>query len=162
MPTDAEIDKLLVLVGEAHPKLRPRQQDDAEYRQSFVLALHCLAYARRSDLNSKYAVSYFLDAGNEWLRKHQPGSAALSLKSFYAAAISSGIRHTAPTNFPYDLELGLGLGETTQPVAGWREILTAGKVPPPSESKRRLAPQVTQANLTRVIVAGKMVVGGEG
>src|ERR1700733_11722830 len=69
LPTDAELDKLMRMVEGACPQLKPTVEEP-NHRQQFANALHYLAFAFRTDaLNSTYAISFFIDEANEWMRR---------------------------------------------------------------------------------------------
>src|SRR5215469_8570467 len=125
------------MIASRWPKLEPAPGLVGQHRRAFVAALHFLTFARRSDgLNTTYAVDYFVDEANVWLTQQNVQQRTTSL-ALYAAAIASGIKHTAPVRFPFDLSLGLIAHSTTATAHyGWRDVLERGRLPDPTELPR--------------------------
>jgi hypothetical protein len=156
LPTDNEVDRLIALVEQAHPKLCPAP-NETSHRQHFINALHFLTFAFRSESFSQYASSVHLDECAVWLQKFDlPGGT--SMKAFVAAAIAQRFGHSKTDDFPFGIELCVGLGASARPLAGWRKTLRDG-VPPSVESKKHCGtaqPQVVQLNLTPGIRASRL------
>jgi hypothetical protein len=142
LPDVSQADELLAL-AEQWPKLRPTDQEP-QHRLHFRNAVRYLCYVRRTgDLNSTYSLSFFLDGANAWLRQYQV-QGGTSLRAFAAAALVSGIKTSRFDRFPYDVEVGIGLGTAAKPSNGWRSILTAGKLPEALALRRPLPPEQRQ------------------
>jgi len=146
-PSSAELDQLIALVADAHPTLKPTANEASTYKQHFSNALHFLTFAFRSDTFSSYAVTVHLDECAVWLQKFDIAGGT-SLRAFVAAAIASRFKYSSPRDFPFGLELGIGLGASARPAAAWRITLRDRKLLPPSESKKHVSAQVVQLNLT--------------
>jgi hypothetical protein len=146
LPSDSECDQLLTLVEQRHPILAV--PNDSQHKRAFLNAIHYLTFAHRVPEFSKYAATVFLDEANGWLNRFTiPGGT--TLKAFTAAAIVMRFIYADLGQFPYGLEFGIALGSSGRPIAGWRNTLAEGRVPSPTESKRRAPaqPQVAQLNL---------------
>jgi hypothetical protein len=106
----------------------------------FERSLLALCYARRqSELNNQFFPTKWLDDSREWLRA-QGYSTDVSLRSFVAAAIASGVRYSPLDRFPFDIELGLARGDGG-PSSAWRAVLESGKLPAPTPLKRAPYPE---------------------
>ena len=131
LPNDEQTTKLLELVEAEYPRLAPTQQEAANHRQAFSNALHWCLFVRRSDaLNSQFAASYFVDQCTAWLSRYGIVGGT-NQRALCAAAVASGIGTTKFDRFPFDVELAIGLGGTSRPKAGWREVLDARAVRAP-------------------------------
>jgi hypothetical protein len=151
LPNQDEVHQLLTLVETTHPVLLP-VLNEKNHNKHFCNGLHYLSFAYRRDDFSPYATSVFLDECNSWLQRFDI-SGGTSLRAFLAAAIVSQIKYAPLDQYPFGIELGLSLGGSGQALAAWRETLSAGKVPPPTEPKRHTTTRVQQLNLTPRIVA---------
>jgi hypothetical protein len=147
LPNADEVSQLLTLVETTHPVLRPAPTEEKTFSQHFVNALHYLAFAYRKEDFSRYSASVFLDEASSWLSRFEIAGGT-SLKAFMAAVVVSHVRYSPLNQYPFGLELGLALGGSGQPIAAWRETLSAGCVPPPTEPKRHTTTTVQQLNLT--------------
>jgi hypothetical protein len=153
LPNEDEVNQLLTLVESTHPVLRPGP-NEKNYAHHFINALHYLTFAYRKDDFSHYAASVFIDEASSWLSRFDI-SGGTSLRAFVAAAIVSRVKYAPLDQYPFGIELGLSLGGSGQAIAAWRETLSAGKVPPPTEPKRHTTTRVQQLNLTPNISAGR-------
>ena len=138
------------MVATRWPQLTPAKDFIKQHRAAFLSGLHFLTFARRSDgLNTTYAVDYFVDEANIWLTQQNVQTRA-TLAALYAAAIASGIKHTAPLRFPFDLSLALIAHSTTATaIYGWRDVLQAGRLPDPTEPPRRVSLERVPYNMIR-------------
>ena len=141
LPDEREVDKLIALVESAHPKLKPAA-NEPNHKQHFANAIYFLSFAYRSDNFSQYATTVHLDEATTWMQRFDIAGGT-SMKAFVAAAIASRFGHSKTDDFPFGIELAIGLGASARPTAAWRVTLRDGKVPPPIESKKH-APQITQ------------------
>jgi hypothetical protein len=153
LPTDNQVDRLIAIVTEAHPKLKPAENETA-YRQHFINSLHYLTFAFRADNFSQYATTVHLDECSTWLQKFDLVGGT-SMKAFVAAAIAQRFNHSKTDDYPYGIELAIGLGASAHPVMAWRTTLRDGRVPPPVESKKHVTPVVQQLNLVPGMRSGR-------
>ncbi len=131
MPNAGELVRLHGMIVHAYPNLACPQDQ-------FERSLLALCYARRQqELNAGFYPTHWLDTSREWLRK-QGYSTDISLRSFVAAAIASGVKYSPLDRFPFDVELGLARGDVSNPSNAWRAVLEAGHVPAPTSLNRPL------------------------
>jgi hypothetical protein len=145
LPDDSEVTRLLALVEAAHPALKP-PPNETGHRRHFINAIHYLTFAYRSDQFSSYATTVFLDDCSVWLQKFDIAG-GVALRAFVCAAIAQRFIYSNPEQFPYQIELGIGLGASARPFAGWKFTLRDG-VPAPTVSKKHVTPVVQQLDLT--------------
>jgi hypothetical protein len=124
-PSENELDALNKIVGAHHPRLAYAAGDHAGRRQ-FANAFLYLSFARRQEApNTGYALSYWVDAGRQWLRQHGSDT-YFTEPALIAAAIVHGIPYTAP---PYS-SLGLTFGHDSQVRnSAWKEVLSSSRCP---------------------------------
>jgi hypothetical protein len=134
LPNENEVDRLIALVEEAHPKLKPAE-NETSHRQHFANAIYFLSFAYRAENFSQYQATVHLDECTTWLQKFDIAGGT-SMKAFVAGAIAQRFNHSKTDDFPFGIELAIGLGSSARPFAGWRVTLRNGRVPPTVESKK--------------------------
>ena len=124
-PTTKEFDALNSIVAARYPRLA-YSVDDQEGRPQFANAFLYLCFAyRRDEPNTEYALSCWVDASREWLRR-QALVSNVTERALIAAAIVHGIPYTEP---PCS-SLGLTLGEHTDArPSAWKQVLATGRCP---------------------------------
>ena len=152
LPNAAELEKLLALVEEAHPALRPAP-NETNHKQHFANAGYFLSFAYRRDEFSEYSLGVHADECATWLQRFEINGGT-SARAFVAAAVASRFKYSSPHEFPFQINLGIGLGASARPVSAWRVTLREGRVPAPSEPKRPAPPVVQQLNLVHGLRGG--------
>ena len=71
-----------------------------------------------------------MNDAKDWLQRNGHDREII-LPAFTAAVIASGISYSDPVRFPIDLEFALARGDVAKPVATWRAVLEAGRLPEP-------------------------------
>jgi hypothetical protein len=151
MPSEAELRRLLSIVGARFPNLRPKfsgpraEADEIEYFRQFGAAFRALGHMGRSDaLDRKHAATFWADSAEDLLRA-QGASETVSVGPLTTALIAHGdILFSDVARFPYDLEFGLCIGDAGRPARdAWRRVLNTGQAPAPVAvaSARMPAPQ---------------------
>jgi hypothetical protein len=103
----------------------------------FALALNFVAFARRQKKpNTLYYPVFWLDQCRIWLKK-QGYDSYISLRAFVAACVASNVVYTPLDRWPFDVELGLSLGDASKPSNAWRDVLKSG-IPQPTPLNRAL------------------------
>jgi hypothetical protein len=136
MPTTEQLVQLHGMTVNKYPQLACSQDQ-------FERALLALCFARRQKtLNREFFVDHWLGDCTSWLRKHGY-DATVTPYAHGAAVIASGILFSDPAapHFPINVEYGLGRGDIAQPVAGWKNVLKAGRLPEPTLLNRTV-PQI--------------------
>jgi hypothetical protein len=144
MPSAAEVDRLLSLVGTAYPRLIPPEDEAATHRRHFINAIQYLQFCRRSDKRSVYDTRSHIDECCGWL-KHYNIDGGCSLRGFCAACAASDVRVNL-NEYPHGSDVGLSVGTTSQAVAGWKTVLSRNAPAPPLESRRPVS-RPTQLNV---------------
>ena len=131
MPDGDELATLHAMIQRAHPVTLTCSL--AQFERSLL----ALCYARRQpELNASFYPTHWLDTSREWLRKQGYGT-DISLRSFVAAAIASGVKYSPLTRYPFDLEFSLARGDVSKPSNAWRQVLESGRLPAPTPLMRR-------------------------
>jgi hypothetical protein len=156
LPSPAETDRLLDIVTSAWPKLVPAIDEPSDFRAGFSSALHFCCFVQRVDrLNQERGAGYFAGQANAWCTRYGI-IGRISDKSFTAAAVASGIRTSALSRWPFDVEFALGLGTAAAPSNAWRSVLENGS-PPPLELRRLATPVRTEMIFRAEPVTGTIV-----
>jgi hypothetical protein len=139
MPLEADLRRLLSIVGARFPNLRPKfsgprvEADEIEYFRQFGAAFRALGHMRRADaLDRKHAATFWADSAEDLLRA-QGASESVSVGPLTTALIAHGdIMFSDVARFPYDLEFGLCVGGAGRPARdAWRRVLATGQAPAP-------------------------------
>jgi hypothetical protein len=146
LPDEFETATLLNLVS-AYQCLKVPTEGEAlrEYEDHFLRAIRFCNNVRRQDSpNTSYALGYWIDTAEEWLRRLGVYPTSLDALPFVAAMIVSRIPYAPLTRFPHDLAWGAVVGELSTPRAWWRQTLAENKLPPPVQIAQYQRPERIQ------------------
>jgi hypothetical protein len=137
MPTEPELWRILRIVLNAFPKLRPasnpryEEEDMAGFFREFCLALAGAAHFRRTEeIDHKHTLSWW---ANEAMKRIGSTAQDINSAAFLAAVIGSGDIKFTLTD-PYGNVAAVGLarsGGRPANEAGWRRVLNGGQLLPP-------------------------------
>jgi hypothetical protein len=135
LPNEVEIDRLLAKIEAKYPCLKGPA--DASYKKQFAESIHYLAFVFRPDkADTLHHVNVWIDNAREFLRGQGYNPSPIGLKPFVAAAVASGIVYETLDEFPFSINLGIGLGSASRPSNAWRDVLRNG-IPAPVEPRNR-------------------------
>lgn len=154
MPSIAEFERLLIIVGRAYPKIVPtfdREGDRMEFFNGFTASFERIANLRRTVgeggvqvLNTKVDARHWGNEAYHWLQ--QRGTPAETMNgSFFAAAVAAGDVPFSFADRPAGISayLGLSYEGLTASTTAWRRVLESGQ--PRAASA---GPQVRQSQRT--------------
>jgi hypothetical protein len=138
MPSIAQFERLLIIVGRAYPKIVPtfdREGDRMEFFNGFCASFERIANLRRTVgeggaqmLNKRNDARHWASEAYSWLQ--QRGTPAETMNgSFFAAVIAAG-------DVPFSLAdrvggvpayVGLGYEGLTASTVAWRRVLASGQ-----------------------------------
>jgi hypothetical protein len=127
--TEIEVVRLYGIVVSRYENLK------CDVRQ-FRRAMLALCFARRQKtLNAQFYPDHWLGDCKVWLARHGFDH-EITPFAHAAAVIASGIPFSDPIRFPIDTEFALARGDVSKPVATWRSVLEAGRLPAPTPLDR--------------------------
>jgi hypothetical protein len=142
LPTEAEYRRILSAVRDAYPQLRPRSnprfadQDEAGFFREFCAAFERVSHLRRTEnVDSKHALSWWVDETNRWLH----GSQQIDGIAFLAAVIGAGdVSFVQRDEYGNAWAFGLATFGGRPATEAWRRVLkgqlltpVAGRFGPP-------------------------------
>ena len=142
LPTPAERELLLRIVGQEYPELSPRHMiagdtarldpGAANFDHHFTAGLMFLSYVKRSNaVDRERSPWWWLESCRAWLRENHPGASSLvGSQPFLAAVVASGVRHAALHDRMAFCELGLiAHSFLPAPISTWRSVLESRQLP---------------------------------
>ena len=126
MPNEQQFDRLLEIVVQHFPVLRPREDDfNAQFRAAFIRLAHC---GRRDKVDNERSLSWWCDDAREWCRRHRVNPSWINGSAFVAAVLAHGdIAYASLDGWPH-VALGLQFaGGGREPLEKWHTVLTAVK-----------------------------------
>jgi hypothetical protein len=110
LPTDDEYRRLLAIVLDRYPILKPRADSSdyaAQFRAAFIRLAHC---GRRDVVDHKRGLSFWLDDCREFCDRHRIHPSWINGAPFTAAVIAHGdIRYTVE-DWPHDFVCSVQFG----------------------------------------------------
>jgi hypothetical protein len=132
LPTPDEYHRLLAIVLDRYPVLRPR--DPQGFEAEFCLGFQFLAHTgRREKIDRNHDLLFWIDTAAAWGREHKiaPGVPGIGAAAFVAAAIAGGdIQFTSLDEFPYVYFGLVPFGGDIPAKDFWRRSLAGALVEP--------------------------------
>jgi hypothetical protein len=130
LPTEDEFQRLLTIVLDRYPILRPREDTEdfrAQFRAAFIRLAHC---GRRDKPDTERGLGWWLDDAQEWCRRHQVNPSWIGGAAFTAAVIAHGDIRYVIDDWPHDFAVALQFGGGYEPKDWWRRALAGTLLEP--------------------------------
>jgi hypothetical protein len=139
LPTEDEFRRLLHVVLDRYPVLKPREDPAAyaaQFRSAFIRLAHC---GRRDKPDNQRGLAFWLDDCQEWCRCHQINPNSISGGAYTAAVIAHADVPFVIEDWPHDTAFALQFGGGgADPKNWWRRAL-AGTLLDPTPPLHRVA-----------------------
>jgi hypothetical protein len=126
LPTAAEFSRLLTIVLDRYPILRPREDPAdyaAQFRAAFIRLAHC---GRRDKIDNQRGLGFWLDDCQEWCRRHKVNPTWMGGAAFTCAVIAHGDIQFVMGDWPHDFAVGLQFGGGGRESKDWWRRAAAG------------------------------------
>ena len=143
LPTPDEFHRLLHVVLDHYPILRPREETEdfrAQFRAAFIRLAHC---GRRDKIDKDRGLGWWVDDCQQWCREHKVNPTWVGGAPFAAAVIASGDVKFVIDDWPHGFCVALQFGGGgIEPRDWWRRALagTLLEPVPPERPKPAFSP----------------------
>jgi hypothetical protein len=134
MPTDDEFRRLLHVVLDRYPVLKPREDPEdyaAQFRAAFIRLQHC---GRRDKVDTERGLGWWLDDGAQWCRRHNVNPPWIGGAAFTAAVIAHGDIRFVMDDWPHDFSVALQWGGGGYECKDWWRRALSGTLLDPTPS----------------------------
>ena len=126
LPTEEEFQRLLAVVIDRYPILKPRADSPdyfTQFKAAFIRLLHC---GRRDKVDNQRGLPFWLDDCREFCDRHRIHPSWITGAAFTAAVIAHGDIRFVMDDWPHDTAFGLQFGGGGHPASDWWRRVLAG------------------------------------
>ena len=148
LPTQDEYPRLLRVVLDHHPILRPRADTPdyfAQFKSAFIRLSHC---GRRDKIDNQRGLGFWVDDASDWCCRHNVNPPWISGGAFTAAVIACGDVEFVIEDWPHDFVCSLMFGGGGRDAKDWWRRALAGTLLDPTPPLHR-APLPAPSRITR-------------